>query len=139
MSNPDNSARIAQPQAVVGPITLVQKHAGTTITIDPNSVVSLKTLSETLGTSTIALNSVTSTTPDLTISVDANGSTQTIVVTGQCIDQPAIMFATGTLLLAITRTEEDLVLLTGGTEKSHVTFPVGSGTVTATFTSSPAL
>jgi hypothetical protein len=139
MSNPDNSARVAQPQAVVGPITLGQKQGGKTITIEPNSSVDLNALSEALGTTTIALHSVSSTASCLTISVDANGSANSIVVTGQSIDLPATTFAGGTLLLAITRREDDIVLLTGGTAESHVTFPIGSGTVTATFITSLAI
>ena len=140
MSNPDNSSRVAQPQAVVGPITLGQKRGGATITIQPDSVISLRALSEALGTSTIGLNSVTSSASGLTISVDANGSTETIAITGQSVDQPETTFASGTLLTSIARTDDDLVLLTkNGAQKNHVTFPIGSGTVTATFSSSLAI
>jgi hypothetical protein len=139
MTNQENSARIAQPQAVVGPITLGQNHGGTAITIEPNSVISLNVLSETLGTSTIALHSVTSTTSGLTIGVEAKGSTQTIEISGQSDDQPATTFAPGTLLKAITRTEDEIILLTSGPSNSHVTFPIGSGVVTATFTASPVI
>ena len=139
MSNLDDSTRIAQPQAVVGPITLVQKHGGDTITIEPNSIISLETLSTALGTSTIGLTSVTTTTSGLTISVEANASSQTITISGQSSAGPATTFAPGTLLSAIARTGDDIVLHTSDAEKSRAPFPIGSGTVTATFTSSLAI
>ena len=123
----------AQPQAVVGPITLARKNSGETTTIQPNSVIGQVALCEALGASAISLIEVTSTAAGITISVGCNGATQTIAINGQSVAKPAMSFASGSLLYAIARTDNNIVLLsTNGTATSYVTFPIGSGTVTAT-------
>jgi hypothetical protein len=123
----------AQPQSVVGPITLGRKRAGETITIQPNSVLGPVALSEVLGTSAISLIQVTSTAAGIAISVSCGGATETIEISGQSVAGPTISFASGSLLYAIARTENDVVLLSAnGAETTYVALPIGSGTVTAT-------
>jgi|GEM_PF-4058300 hypothetical protein len=123
----------AQPQSVVGPITLGRKRIGETITIQPNSVIGPVALAEVLGTSPISLIEATSTAAGITISVSCGGATQTIAISGQSVAGPTISFASGSVLYAIARTENDIVLLSAnGTETTYVALPIGSGTVTAT-------
>jgi len=134
MSDTTDPTRVAQPQSVVGPITLGRKHSGETITIQPNSVIGPVALGEALGASAISLLQATSAADGITISVGCNGATQTIAISGQSVAGATISFASGSLLYAIARTENDIVLLSAnGAETSYVTFPIGSGTVTATF------
>jgi hypothetical protein len=133
MSDTTDPTRVAQPEAVVGPITLARKKPGESITIQPNSVISPVALTEALGASAISLIEVTSTAAGITISVGCNGATQTIAISGQSVAQPAMSFVSGSLLYAIARTENDIILLSAnGTETTYVIFPIGSGTVTAT-------
>jgi hypothetical protein len=128
-----NSPGRAQPQSVVGPITLGRKRIGETITIPPNSVIGPVALSEALGTSAISLIEATSTDAGISISVSCGGATQTIEISGQSVAGPTISFASGSLLYAIARTENDIVLLSAnGAETTYVAFPIGSGTVTTT-------
>jgi hypothetical protein len=132
MSDTVNPGR-AKPQSVVGPITLGRKHSGKTITIEPNSVLGPDALSAALGGSTISLISAASTAAaGIAIVVTCNGATQTIEITGESVDGPTTTFPSGTLLYAIARTESDIVLLSANdSETTYVTFPIGSGTVTA--------
>jgi hypothetical protein len=133
MSDHTDPTRVAQPQAVVGPITLGRKRPGESITIQPSSVIGPVALGEALGTSAISLFQVTSTAAGITVSVGCNGATQTIEISGQSVAGPTVSFASGSLLYAIARTENDIVLLSAnGTETTYVAFPIGSGTVTAT-------
>jgi hypothetical protein len=133
MSDHTDPTRVAQPQAVVGPITLARRQSGETITIQPNSVIGPVALSEALGTSAISLIQATSTAAGITISVGCNGATQTIAISGQSVAVPTMSFASGSMLYAIARTENDIILLSAnGTETTYVIFPIGSGTVTAT-------
>jgi hypothetical protein len=123
----------AQPQSVVGPITLGRKRAGETITIQPNSVIGPVALGEALGASAISLIQAVSSAGGITISIGCDGATETIAISGQSVAGPTISFASGSLLYAIARTENDIVLLSAnGTETTYVAFPIGSGTVTAT-------
>jgi hypothetical protein len=139
MSDPNDLAGVAQPQAVVGPITLGQKQGGTTITMQPNSSIDAATLRDVLGTSTVSLTSATSSASGVAIAVVCNGATQTIAISGESVARPATTFAPGTSLTAIERKGSELVLHTaGGGDKDRVTFPIGSGTVTATFPSALA-
>jgi|ERR1700677_1231705 hypothetical protein len=134
MSDHTSPTRVAQPQAVVGPITLGRKKSGETLTIQPNSVIGPVALAEALGSSTISLIQVESTAAGVTITVNADGATQTISISGESVAGTTISFTSGSLLYAIARTESDLVLLSAdGSETTYVALPIGSGTVTATF------
>ena len=134
MSDHTNPTRVEQPQSVVGPITLGRKRSGETITIQPDTVIGAVALGEALGTTAISLIQVESAANGITISVDCNGATQTIAISGQSVAGPTISFASGSLLYAIVRTENDIALLSANAaETTYVIFPIGSGTVTATF------
>ena len=122
-----------QPQAIVGPITLGRKRNTPAFTIHPNTVVGPVALSEALGTSAITLIDAASTASGITVNVSCNGVPQTIEISGQGSAGETISFAAGSTLYAIARTADRLLLLTtNGTAKSYVSFPIGTGTVTAT-------
>jgi hypothetical protein len=122
-----------QPQAIVGPITLGRTAATPTFTIPPNTVVGPDALSAALGTSAIALIDAKSTATAVAVNVSCNGMPQTIEISGQGAAGKTISFAAGSTLYAIARTADQLLLLsTNGVTGSYVSFPIGTGTVTAT-------
>ncbi len=134
MSDHTSPGRTAQPQSVVGPITLGRKKSGETLTIQPNSIIGPVALAQALGTSSISLNQVESTAAGITIAVSCDGAAQTIAISGESAPGTSISFTPGSVLYAIARTESDLVLLSAdGSETTYVALPIGTGTVTATF------
>ncbi len=125
---------LEQPQAIVGPITLGRTSGTPAFTIQPNSVVSPLMLSQSLGTSAIALIDATSTASGIAINVSCNGTPQTIEISGEGHAGPPISFAPGSMLDAIARTEDHILLLSthGAAASTYVSFAIGTGTVTAT-------
>lgn len=132
-SNPPRG-ETRQPQSVVGPITLDKtRPTGTPFPVQPNSIVGPITLGI---TDPVGVVGIGCTPGAITLSVTSNGQPSRIVISG-CGESPSTPAVTpGTELYAIARTDSDLVLLmTNGEQKSYVTFPAGTGTVTAVLTS----
>lgn len=139
MTDQTRTGRTETPQSVVGPITLgLGRNGNNTIPLQPNSILGPIALGIAQEGAAVILAEVSGTAGGITLTVTCNAQTSTIVITASSATTSVASLTPGSTLYAVARTDTDLIiLLADGEAKTFLTFPVGSGTVTAEVTTSP--